>query len=464
MLMAGRRGDGAYWYEADGGNFITSTYYMKTVPAWLEAWNRRRVPDSYAASPWSRLLADEALYRRYAGEDAVEGEWDRKDTVFPHAVRGRPPARDYYDDLRRTPFADEMTLSVALEAMKAYDLGRDDATDLLAVSFSATDVIGHTYGADSQEVMDQLLRLDVTLGRLLEEVDRQAGPGRTLVVLSADHGSLPLVEVLHSRGIGARRVLPAVLESAVRNALAERFAGAEDLIADADPPNFYLDLEAIRRRGLSRPAVEETVEKALLSTGLVESVYTHARLMGDPPSEDPYFQLFGNAFFPPRSPHIMVRIGEYIYLSDRPGGTGHGTAYERDRQVPIIFMGPTVAAGTYAKPCGPEDIAPTLAKILGLDYPLQDGARAHRDGPPMITALLRRTCATGCAELGAPPHVVASILGHKTMPGAGRATAVYDRSKRVREVAPWLNAWAAYIDKIAIGQESKTDIVRLVRA
>ena len=163
ILMGGRRADGAYWYETAGGNFITSTYYMPEAPAWLLAWNKRRLADRYAGKTWTRLLPDAALYERYAGKDAIEGEWDRKDTVFPHAIRGNPPAVAFYDDLRRTPFADELTLDVALEAMKAHRIGEDAVTDILAIGFSATDVIGHTYGPDSHEIMDQLLRLDLVL-------------------------------------------------------------------------------------------------------------------------------------------------------------------------------------------------------------------------------------------------------------------------------------------------------------
>jgi hypothetical protein len=375
ILLSGRRADAAYWYETVGGNFVTSTYYMKEPPAWLVSRNAQHPADRYFGKPWTRLYADEKLYEKYAGPDAIEGEWDRKDIVFPHVLRGRPGQVLYYDDVRRTPFADELTLEVALEAMAAHELGRDEATDLFAVGFSATDVIGHTYGPDSQEIMDQLLRLDGVLGRLFEEVDKRVGPGRTLVVLSADHGVMPLVEVLQARGIAARRVQPSALELPVVTALRARFPDAGPLITDYDPPNFYLDLEAIRSHGLKRHDVEATIEKALMDTGLVEFVYTHGKLLGERPADDPAFPLFLNAFYEPRSPHVMPRLKEYIYLSERVGGAGHGTYHDYDRQVPIVFMGPRVKAGRYSTPCGPEDIAPTLGRLLGLDYPLQDADR-----------------------------------------------------------------------------------------
>ncbi len=374
ILMAGPRGDAAYWYETSGGNFITSTYYMSEAPTWLEQWNNQRLPDQYAGKKWERLLEDKKLYEKYAGPDAIEGEWDRKDIVFPHSIRGAPPEMGFYDDLRRTPFVDEMTLSVSLEAMKAHQLGEDNSTDILAIGFSATDVVGHTYGAESQEVMDQLLRLDLILEDLFQEVEARVGLANTLVVLTSDHGVLPLVETLQAKGIEARRAHPQVLEAAVEQALEKKYPGVENLIADSFI-DIYLDEEVIQRHQLKRREVETTIVDALLSTGLVEAVYTHSQLLSDEPSSDPYIELFRNSFFQPRSPHLTVLVKKYLYLDRRPGGTGHGTPYDYDRHVPIVFMGPGIESGSYPDPCGPEDIAPTLAKLLGFDYPREKDSR-----------------------------------------------------------------------------------------
>ncbi len=374
ILMAGPRGDAAYWYETSGGNFITSTYYMSKAPTWLEKWNSRRLPDRYADQKWFRLLEDENLYERYAGPDAIEGEWDRQDIVFPHSVRGAPPEREFYNDLRRTPFVDEMTLSVSLEAMKAHQLGEDNSTDILAIGFSATDIVGHTYGAESQEIMDQLLRLDLILKDLFQEVEARVGLDHTLVVLTADHGVLPLVETLQAKGIEARRAHPQVLEAAVEQVLEKKYPGVENLIADSSR-DIYLDEEVMQRHHLERRDVETTIIDALLSTGLVEAVYTHSQLLSDKPSTDPYIELFRNSFFQPRSPHLTVLVKKHTYLEPYVGGTGHGTPYDYDRHIPIIFMGPDIEPGVYPDPCGPQDIAPTLAQLLGFDYPREKDSR-----------------------------------------------------------------------------------------
>jgi predicted AlkP superfamily pyrophosphatase or phosphodiesterase len=375
ILMAGRRADAAYWYETQGGNFVTSTYYMSDVPAWLKDWNNRHVPDSFAGKTWTRLLNDERLYEKYAGKDAVEGESDRKDIVFPHPIRGNPPEDRFYNDLRRTPFMDEIILGAAIKAMKAHSLGKDSTPDVLAVSFSATDVIGHTYGADSQEIMDQMLRLDQTLQKLFQFVGSSVGLENTLVILTADHGSLPLVEVLRAKGIDARRASPKELDLPVRQALEKRYPGVQGLIAFSESPHYYLDQQVIQKHGIDQKEVEAVISQALLSTGLVEKVYTQSQLLGVPPADDPEFQLFRNSFFQPRSPHIIVCPKKYLYIDNYPGGTGHGTPYEYDRHVPIVFMGKGIKTGMYASPCGPEDIAPTLAKMLGLDFPMETDSR-----------------------------------------------------------------------------------------
>lgn len=377
ILMAGPRGDAAYWYEQGNGRFITSTYYMPAAPAWLEAINGRKIPDSYAGRAWTKLLSDDGLYRRHAGLDAVATEADLKDIVFPHTVAGASGSPTFYDNFRRTPWADDLTLEVALAAMQAHGLGDDAVTDILAVGFSATDVIGHAYGPDSHEVMDQILRLDLTVKRLMDAVHARVGREGALFVLAADHSVMPLVETLQAQGLPAKRVVPADLQAAGMKALAKRFPAAKDLVSAYLAPDFYLNLPSIARQGLRRADVEKTLAEALMGTGVVAKVYTASSFAGDPPSatEDPYFDAVQRSYFAPRSAHVIARLREHTYLTSSPGGTGHGTAYDYDRHVPMVFMGAAVKAGAYDGDSGPEDIAPTLGVLLGIDYPLQDARR-----------------------------------------------------------------------------------------
>jgi hypothetical protein len=160
----------------------------------------------------------------------------------------------------------------------------------------------------------------------------------------------------------------------VREAFTRRFPGVDGLIAYF-ATDIYLDEEVIAQNRLDRNTVEQTAINALMSTGLVEKVYTQSDLMKTDNSSDPYLNLFQNAFFQPRSPHLNVLVKKYVYLNAQPGGTGHGTAYEYDRHIPIIFMGGGIKPGTYDAASGPEDIAPTLAHMLGLTYPREYDSR-----------------------------------------------------------------------------------------
>ena len=376
ILMSGPHGDAAYWFEPGNGRFITSTYYMDALPPWLQAINDRKIPDSYASKTWTRLL-DESVYREFAGNDQVATEHDTKDTVFPHVIAGTPGSTTFNENFKRTPWSDELVLEVALGAIDAHHLGGDEATDILAVGFSATDSVGHAWGPDSHEILDQLLRLDRTLGRLFAAIDQRVGPGRTTYALSADHSVMPLVESLQSRGIAAKRVKPADIQAAAMAELAKRFPGARDLVASYIAPDFYLSLESIARQGLRRRDVEQAISDALLATGVVAKVYTAASFASDRPSrhEDPYFDAIDRSYFAPRSPHVIARLNEYTYLTSAAGGTGHGSAYEYDRHVPLVFMGPHIKPGTYDADTAPEAIAPTLGALLGIDYPLQDAGR-----------------------------------------------------------------------------------------
>ena len=388
ILPAGPRADAAYWFENDCGCFITSTYYMRQPPAWLVNFNNRRLADSYAKAPWTRLLPDESVYLKYSSEDDFPGEWDLKDTTFPHQFRGQPPQPAYYDSFRRTPFSDEVLTEAALQALDAHELGKHTGPDILTASFSSSDIVGHTYGPFSQESMDTYLRLDLMLDRLLKGVDSRVGLDNTLVILSADHGALPLVEWLQKQGVPAKRVRASVLADAVRKALQEKFPSAPDLIAFMEGSNISLDMETIRRLGIKPSEVEQTAIRALKSTGAVEAVYTWADLISDKPNSDPYLHLFRNSFSTPRTPQLLVVPKKYYYISNNVGGTGHGTVYEYDRHVPIVWMGVGIRPGQYDAEAGPEDIAPTLAKMLGIDYPLEYDARLLNEvlGGPVITS------------------------------------------------------------------------------
>ena len=366
ILMAGRDADAAYWYSATCQCFVTSSYYMEQPPGWLTTFNHSNPPDRFEGKLWERLLGDPAMYEKYSRADRFEHEFDGRRVVFPHVLDGTESAAGISLDVIRSPFGDQLLLEATLAAIKGHELGSDAAPDLLAVGFSSPDYVGHLFGPFSQEVMDAHLRLDRVLGRLFTELDQRVGLDRTLIVLTSDHGAAPVVEEAKKRGLPAKTIPARELPDAVTAALNERAPEISDAVTFFDAPHFLLDFAKLEGHGVPRREAEEIARKALLSTSSVAAVYTHRDMLGGPQEDDAFRQLYRNSFFEPRSPHLLVRLRKHHYIEGSQSATGHGTPHDYDRHIPIIFFGHSIPPGRQSRACGPEDIAPTLAKLLGI--------------------------------------------------------------------------------------------------
>ena len=369
VLLAGTAGDAAYWFSEDCGCFITSNYFASEPPAWLTEFRWQHSADTYLDTPWTRLVDAPQLYRERSREDAFKAESDGSNIVFPHVPRT-------YEDLKKTHNYDEFVLDAVAEAMEFHEIGRDDVTDLLAVGFAATDHIGHSFGPFSQEAMDQHLRLDLLLGRLWDVVDKRVGLENTIVVLTADHGVAPLVAQSQVQGIPAKAVRETVIRNAVNQAVAEHL-GQSDIVAYVDGGHVAFNVKAIEAGGLGREEVERVAKQALLALDPVAAVYAHADLRAELDEQDPdlYRALYRNSVYPGRGPHLLVQLKPLYYTGESQGHTTHISAHDYDRHVPIFFMGGGANPGRYDKPSGPEDIAPTLAALLGLDIEPEPDAR-----------------------------------------------------------------------------------------
>lgn len=367
ILLAGKKADGAYWISADCGCLVTSTYYHDKAPRWLEAFNARKLADSYFGEVWKPFLEDRSLYEKYARADGFPSESDGREPSFPHRFRGSPPAPDFYEGVLDSALGDEIVLNASLAAINGWQLGDDDISDLLAISFAGVDRVGHVFGPFSQEAMDQMLRLDYVLGRLLDELDEQVGLDQTVIALTSDHGVMPLVEYLQQEGTNAVRFPKSVIPDAVDRAISEKYPGAGNIVAYFDPPHIIFDLKRLAELGISRAEAENLGSQAILATGYVEKVYRHSDFAAKPASGEAFFTLYRNSFYAPRSQHLIVRLKQNHYIDGSQGSTGHGSPYDYDRHVPIVFFGKRIPKGRFEQPAGPEDVAPTLARILGIE-------------------------------------------------------------------------------------------------
>ena len=373
VLLGGRRADGAFWYSPDCGCLVSSTYYGGALPGWLRDFNHAGPASSYAGREWTRLGDDIARYERLARADSFPTEGGGTDSVFPHSLGDT----DFESALTRTPFSDEIVLDAALAAVRSGELGADAAPDLLAIGLSATDAIGHRYGPFSQEAMDNHLRLDRRLGEFLSALDEQVGLEQVAIALTADHGALPLVEHLAATGVDAQRLSTEEFWSAARPGIESCGLGAmAEIVDNAAGSALYWNEAGLATRGVSRLDASRCVAELLRSRPVVEQVWTAEQLAAG--GGRGVALLFENSYFASRSPHLQVQFRPHVYPGG-PTGTGHGTAHDYDRRVPVLFAGSGVVPGRYRGVAGPEDVAPTLGIILGLDMSLERDTRVLRE-------------------------------------------------------------------------------------
>jgi predicted AlkP superfamily pyrophosphatase or phosphodiesterase len=308
----------------------------------------------------------ESVYAKY-GPDELEGEmkWGTS-TSFPHAFQ----TDKRKEQIVTSPFGDAMILDFALEAVKAENLGQRDVPDILLVSLSCTDYIGHAFGGNSHEMVDQMIRLDRSLGEFITNVEKLVGPGNILLALSADHAGMPLPE--YRRNVqhkDARRVLTTAEVNpriqALDSVLQTEFKTADHIIqSDA-----FLNYAAAAASGIDSSSLERRVKDGLLKINGIADVYFYRELAGGNPLSHPYLGYYQRGYYPPRGRDFMIRPCEYCLLTTSSTGTTHGTPYRYDTHVPILFWGMGVKAQQVSRVVHTVDIAPTIARVLGINAP-----------------------------------------------------------------------------------------------
>lgn len=361
ILPIGRAKEQVYWYQS--GLFTTSRYYADSLPAWVKAFNARRLPFRAANTTWALLLPDSA----YKEEDNEAWENGGRDVLFPH----RLPA----DSVRATgaiastPMLDSLTLLFALEGLEALRLGRR-GTDILAVSLSSTDAVGHQFGPDSREIHDQVLRLDRYLGWFLKRLVDKVGRDHVVVVLTADHGVTPFPERTRAKtGAPAYRVNVDTIVTAVNRDL-DRLVGAgssREWLGFDSGMLFLQDNGRFAATGAKTDSILDAVAarmRAVAGVGRVDRVADLARAdtASDPVARRWIHQL------PPDAGVVLVASPQPGSVWDIPYApiAMHGHPSDDDAHVPIIFWGRGVKRGIYRGRANTVDIAPTLGRLLGV--------------------------------------------------------------------------------------------------
>ncbi len=333
ILPVGHMADVAYWYEGSSGRFVTSTYYRADLPDWVKEFNARAA-DQYKGAQW--------LGRKLPDDEKA------------------------YSALLATPYGNDLLEAFAETAIKNEKLGSGPATDLLSVSFSSNDYVGHQYGPDAAEVRDVSIRTDRAIGRLFRVLDEQVGMKDVLLVFTADHGVAPMPDGPEGGRIPGGRMPAGIIQSTVHAELSRRYGEGKWIVSPSEH-SLYLNRPLIREKKLTLAEVSEAAREVLAGIPHVFRVYTGEQLANRAMYEDLVGRRVLNGHHTSRGADVYILLEPY-WMFGR-SGTTHGTAYSYDAHVPVIFIGPGIRPGRYDQTIAVNDIAATLSSLLDVEPP-----------------------------------------------------------------------------------------------
>lgn len=348
ILPAGRMADAAYWIDNQTGNVVSSTWYQSQLPDWVNRYNAARPALKYLGKSWYPV-----------GKDPSNSK--------PFLTLSTSPDKSYFSEWEKTPYANEMVEELAEQVMQNEQLGHHPGTDVLTISFSANDHLGHAVGPDAPEVEDMSVATDRILGKLLDAAVKQAGGlDNLLVVVTADHGVAPVPEINIARKMPGGRIDKKEYLGSIQDALSKRFGEGKWLLGTQES-GFYLNYDLIEQKNLQESVVEDEAAAAAMKLPYVARTYTRTQLLRHEAAQSQIDEYVARAFYPERGPDVIVIMKPY-YLGGTEG-TGHGSPYDYDSHVPLIFYGSSVRQGVYGDRVGISDVAPTLAAILEVETP-----------------------------------------------------------------------------------------------
>lgn len=370
ILPGGHTADGAYWFDAETGNFITSTYYRKDLPGWLKKFNDRQLAKHYLSQDWETLYPTESYKNSTADNNSYENPFPGADTPTMPVATSKLMDSEGLGLIRNTPYGNTLTIDLALAAIDGERLGNRGETDMLAVSLSSTDYIGHQFGTYAIETEDTYLRLDRDIARLLAALDQEIGKGEYLLFLTADHAAAHNFKFLTDKGIPAGGWDIEKTKAALNSHLKAEFKTDCNLVSGLLNYQIFLDNEKIDSLGISKKNV---VAAAIDYIKRGEGVYcaVEQENAGTATLPSPIKDRIVNGYYPGRSGEIQIIMqpGWYGLESEATGGTDHGVWHPYDTHVPLIFFGSGINPGATFTPVEITDIAATVCALLHIQMP-----------------------------------------------------------------------------------------------
>ncbi len=363
ILATGHSANAAYWYDAKIGEWVTSTYYMNELPVWVKNFNAKKLVDKYYQQGWSTLYPI-ATYLQSSADDKIY-EAKPLGKGFPYDLKQF--AGKNFNAILTTPHGNSFTIDMAKEAMEAEGLGADNHTDLLAISFSSPDYIGHTFGPNSIEQEDDFLRLDKDLGEFLNYLDTKVGKGQYLFFLSADHGVAHVPQFLEEHKIPAGKVNLSAVEETMNTQLKQRF-GADNLIVSTYNYQVHLNHSAIDNLKLDETAIRKWIVTHLSKQPFILRAFEIDKL-SETTFNAKMKSMLANGYYPKRSGDIQFIFLPQWIESYGNTGTTHGLWNPYDAHIPLLFYGWNITKGKTHREVYMTDIAPTLAALLHIQMP-----------------------------------------------------------------------------------------------
>ena len=367
VLPGGHTANAAYWFHGENeGKWITSSYYMNALPKWVEDFNSNGIVQSYKKG-WNTLKDINTYIESGADDNTFEGLFDGETaSTFPHNPQNLLDKNNDFDIIKNTPYGNSLTADFAIEALKQEQLGQDDITDFLAISFSSTDYVGHMFGVNSKEVEDTYIRLDLDLARLFKALDKNVGEGEYTVFLTADHAAIDVPSYLMST-----RIPSGYVDNSTTNAKFAEFLrytyGTEDIVKNTSNYQIFLDHKIIKNLDLEIKDVQEAIAKEFLTYDYVDRVYTGYQMwQNNYTSGIPY--ILQNGYNQKRSGDVLLVLKPGTITYSRTGST-HGSPQVYDTHVPLLFFGKGIQQGSTVERTEIPDIAPTISALLGIAFP-----------------------------------------------------------------------------------------------
>ena len=364
IIMGGKKANAAYWfYGKDKGEWVSSKYYMQELPDWVNSFNNSGFISTYIRE-WNTLYDINSYNESRSDDNKFEKSFKGDSSVtFPYDLNKLKDLNDGYDMLKETPFGNSLTTDFAIEAISNEKLGKDQYTDVLAISYSSTDYIGHNFGVDAKETQDAYLRLDLEIERLLNFLDIHVGKNEYTLFLTADHGAAKIPAYLNSIGVKSQNIEEGTVKNILNDVLFKSF-GSNQLISKIMNSQIYLNDNTINSLNLNLDIIEKTIINTLFQLDFIDKVYTSNEIINGN-FDSGYELLIQNGYNIPRSGDIIFKLKENV-ISYGNKGTTHGSGYSYDTHVPLIFFGKKIVQGESNVKTKITDIAPTIAKLLGL--------------------------------------------------------------------------------------------------